>query len=412
MKRYFRNMSFRSPRRDVSWVVLAKSVSWLGDMFAEVALVLRLQSHGHGAGAVAALFIANALPIVLLSGVVGRIVDRFDNRRLLIGSSLAQAAVCVVVASVTSTPAVLGLVALLGAGQAVNAACWQALLATIAEGDALPRAIGRAQAGTTMAGIVAPALSGLLVGLYGARVPLLLDAVAYVLVTAVAMMITTKRSVVPVAEGETRRGGLAIVRTDGLLRPLFILLGLFVLLGSMVNVVEVFLIRETLGASTTWYGVAGASLSGGALAGALLGGRLRGLTTLARGFVASAVLLAVGIVAIGVAPTVGWVLPGAALVGLMNGVLNVTVASLAMSRTRAAERGRVGALLTGVASGTQILAFAAGGALASVFAPREIFVAAGVLGALVPLALGRGLLRSASAAASRPVPVVPEVAAA
>jgi MFS family permease len=98
------------------------------------------------------------------------------------------------------------------------------------------------------------------------------------------------------------------------------------------------------------------------------------------------------------------VLPGAALVGLMNGVLNVTLVSLVMGRTLAAERGRVGALLTGVASGTQILAFAMGGALAEAFAPRQIFVAAGMLGVLVPLALGRGLLRSATAAASTPVP--------
>src|SRR5690348_8109900 len=109
MKRYFRNMSFRSARRDVSLVVLAKSLSWLGDLVAEVALVLRMQSHGYGASAVAALLIANAVPIVLLSGVVGRVVDAVDNRRLLVLSSLAQAVVCAVLANMTAAPAVLGL---------------------------------------------------------------------------------------------------------------------------------------------------------------------------------------------------------------------------------------------------------------------------------------------------------------
>ena len=82
----------------MSLVVLAKSLSWLGDLVAEVALVLRMQSHGYGASAVAALLIANAVPIVLLSGVVGRIVDAVDNRRLLVLSSLAQAMVCAVLA--------------------------------------------------------------------------------------------------------------------------------------------------------------------------------------------------------------------------------------------------------------------------------------------------------------------------
>jgi MFS family permease len=396
MKDYLQSMSFTSSRRDISWVVVAKSLSWLGDEVATVALMLRLQTHGAGAGAVSALLIANALPLVLLSGVVGQLVDRFDNRHLLVISSVAQAAVCGVVAMVQSTPVVLALVAVLGIGQAVNGAAWQALLAAIVDGDALTRAIGHTQVGRTAAGIVAPALSGLLVGLYGARLPLFLDAGAYVLVTGAALLISARRVVAPAVVGEKRRGGLSIVWADDVLRPLVVLLGLFVLLGSMVNVVEVFLIRETLHASTTMYGVSGAALSAGALLGAIGGGRLRGASGLARGFVGSSMLLAVSIAAVGLAPSILWVLPLVALLGAMNGVLNVTLSSLGMSRAVPAERGRVGALISGVASGTQILAFAVGGALTGAFTPREIFVASGVLGLVPLLALGRGLVRSAS----------------
>jgi MFS family permease len=408
-------MSFRSAQRDVWLVIVAKSLSWLGDLVAEVALVLRLQSHGAGAGAVAALLIANALPIVLLSGVVGRLVDGVDNRRLLLVSSLAQAAVCATLALVTAAPAVLGLVALLGAGQAVNNTCWQALLATAAGGDALTGAIGRAQAGQTVAAIAAPALSGVLVGQFGARVPLLLDGAAYVLVATIALAIATRRGAAPAADGAAPRGGLAIVRTDGVLRPLFVLLALFVLLGCMVNVVEVFLVRETLNASTTWYGIAGAAFAVAMLGGALAGGRLRGTATLARSFVGSCLLLSAGLVAVGAAPTIGWLLPGIALVGFMNGVLNVALASLVMGRTSAGSRGRVSALLTGVASGMQILAFAAGGALAAVLEPRTIFVAAGLLGVLVPLLLGPALIRNvgrdAAAASELETVAVPEAVA-
>jgi len=398
-------MSFTSARRDVRWIIVAKSLSWLGDLVATVALVLRLQSHGAGAAAVSALLIANALPLLLLSGVVGQVVDRYDNRRLLVISSLAQAGVCAAVAFVHPTAAVLALVALLGVGQAVNGAAWQALLAAIVDGDDLTRAIGHTQAGRTAAGIAAPALSGLLVGLYGAEVPLLLDAAAYVAVTGAALAIAARRVVAPAAAGTRRRGGLSIVRSDALLRPLLVLLGLFVLLGSMVNVVEVFLIRATLHASTTMYGIAGATLSAGMLAGALLGGRIRGMSGLARGFVGSATVLALSIAAVGVAPTIWWLLPGAALLGAMNGVLNVTLSSLAMARTAADERGRVGALIGGVASGTQIVAYAMGGALAGAFTPREIFVASGVLGVVAPVLLGRAVLRAASATRVSPTAV-------
>jgi MFS family permease len=215
---------------------------------------------------------------------------------------------------------------------------------------------------------------------------------------------------VPTAPGTASRGGLAIVRADGVLRPLFVLVALFVLLGCMVNVIEVFLVRETLHASTTWYGIAGAAFSAGMLVGAVSGGRLRGASALARAFVGACFVLSLGLVAVGLAPVIAWLLPGIVVVGLANGVLNVTLGALAMGRASAEARGRVGALLSGVASGMQILAFAAGGALASVLAPRTIFVAAGALGLCVPLLLGPALIRRTRASAA-PSPALAEAAA-
>jgi MFS family permease len=408
MKHIFRKMSFRSARRDEWLVVGAKSVSWLGDEAALVAMTLRLQSSGHGAGAVAALLIANLVPVALLSGVVGRLLDRRDNRSLLIVSSAAQAVVCVVLAFAGSTWAVLGLVALLGVGQAVNGATWQALLPAIVGRADLPRAIGRVQAGMTIAGVVAPALGGLLVGWYGARVPLLLDAATFLAVTAAALLISTRRVVAAVGSGERPHGGLHIVWTDALLRPLFVLLGIFVLLASMVNVVDVFLVRETLGASTLWYGLAGASFSAGALVGAVFGGRLRGAARLASRFVLAAIVLAAGLALMGTVPSVAWLLPCGVVVGAGNGVLNVTLSSLVMGRARDEERGRIGALLTGVASGTQLAAFVVGGVLAEAFSPRAIFAVAGLLGLVAPVVLGRRLVRSAA----EPVPAAEAPAAA
>jgi MFS family permease len=188
---------------------------------------------------------------------------------------------------------------------------------------------------------------------------------------------------------------LAIVRRDDLLRPLFVLLALFALIGSMVNVVDVFLVRETMHASTTWYGITGAAFAVGALTGAVLASRLSGTSKLARGFVMSAVALALGLCAIGEAPSVLWLLPAAVVTGAGNGVLNVTLASLVMGRIRGEERGRVGALLNGIASGTQLVAFAAGGALASRLSPRTVFELAGGLGLLAPVLFGRQVVRAA-----------------
>jgi MFS family permease len=390
-------MSFTSPRRDLWLVVLAKSVSLLGDELAAVTLLLRLQSHGAQPPAIAALLIAAMLPLLLLAGPVGRLVDRVDSRRLLVTSSLAQGALCVALAYTSGTAAVLGLVAALGVGQAVNGATWQALLPTIVGTEQLPRAIGLSQAGMTIAVIAAPALAGILTGSYGARLPLLLDAASFLAITGAGLFITARRGSAPAEAGATKGGGLRIVRADPLLRMLFGLLALFVTLGAMVNVVDVFLVRETLHASTTWYGLVGATYGLGALTGSLLGGRrLRGQLPLARAFAGAAAALAAGLAAMAVVPNVQFALPVSFGTGAANGVLNLALGSLVMGRAAADARGRVGAVLNGVASGTQLAAFALSGLLAAVLTPREIFALAGLSGLLAPLLFSRRLLRAAA----------------
>lgn len=388
-------MSFTIGGRDVRLAAGARAVSWLGDEVAMVALMLRAQSHGQGAGTVAALLIANAVPLVLLSGVAGRLVDRHDSRRLLVLSSAAQAAVCAVLAYVSPQSAVLALLALLGAGQAINSATWSALLPAIVAPGELPRALGLVSAATTLAGIVAPAVGGLLFGAFGTRVPLLVDAASFLAVLIAALLVRTRRAVKAPGKGK-QHGGLAIVRRDPLLRPLVAMLALFVLLGAMVNVVDVFLVRGTLGASALWYGLAGATYSIGAFAGALGAGRLRGATRLAGGLVAACSVLALGLAAMGLVPSVVWLLPIGVVAGAGNGVLNVTLNSLVFGHTAADERGRVAALVSGVSNGTQLIAFVFGGVLTSALDPRSAFVLAGGCGLLAPVLLGRAVLRAAT----------------
>ena len=105
-------------------------------------------------------------------------------------------------------------------------------------------------------------------------------------------------------------------------------------------------------------------------------------------------------------PDVALVLPVAFAIGAANGVLNLALGSLVMGRAAADARGRVGAVLNGVASGTQLGAYALGGLLAAALTPREIFAAAGLSGLLGPLLFGRRLVRAAA-----PVAIAPATAA-
>jgi MFS family permease len=401
-------MSFTSDplrrNRDLWIAVVARAVSLLGDEAALVALTLRLHDSGSGAWWIAALFVAGMAPLVLLAPIAGTLVDRCDSRVLNVASGLAQTVACVVLVQVHSIPLVLGLVAALGAGQAVNGATWQALLPSIVGTERLPAALGMSQAVRTVAAIAAPAVGGALTGLYGARVPLLVDAATFAAITLAGLLVRTRRHVAQAARPRGRRGGYGIVRDDPVIAALLTTLAMFIVLGAMTNVVEVYLVRDTLHSTATWYGVLGGTWGAGMLLGALVGGRWSSQLALARVVLASTAALSLSMLGYTVAPGVAWLLPVAVAGGAANGLLNLGSSALTMMRAPEHARGRVAAATNGIASAAMIGAFVLGGAMAAIASPRQIFLVAGMLGMLAPLSLGRWLLgacRSTSVDAGR-----------
>src|SRR6266702_251935 len=392
-------MSFTSSplrrNRDLWIAVIARAVSLPGDEAALVALTLRLHDSGAGAWWIAALLVSGMAPLVLLAPIAGALVDRYDSRMLLGWSGVAQTAACLVLVQVHSVPLVLGTVAVLGAGQAVNGATWQALLPSIVGADQLPAAMGMSQAVRTAAGIAAPAVGGALTGLYGARVPLLVDAATFVIVALGGLVVRTRRHVAQTATPRERRRGYTVVRDDPVIAALLTTLAVFIVLGAVVNVVDVYLVRDTLQSTATWYGM---------LLGSLAGGRWTGQLALARVVLASTIALSLSMLGYTVAPGVAWLLPVAVVGGAANGLLNVGAGALVMMRAPEHARGRVSAAAGGVTSAAMIAAFVLGGVLAAFASPRQIFLIAGLLGMLAPLTLGRWLLgacRSAGASTDR-----------
>ena len=142
----------------------------------------------------------------------------------------------------------------------------------------------------------------------------------------------------------------------------------------------------------------------GGRSGGRFGGRFGGQNGLVRLTLVSAIGLALSLAGMGLAPGVVWVLPAVVAGGTCNGLLNLATGSLVGIRSAEAVRGRVAAIVGGVASAGQVGALLLGGMLAAVLGPRQIFVLAGLLGMLVPLVLGRRLLASTRQPASTEQP--------
>ncbi|HEY6761069.1 MAG TPA: hypothetical protein VI318_16345, partial [Baekduia sp.] len=99
------------PRNDLRLLSAGIGVSTAGDSIALVALLLRLRPEG--SGWLAALLAAQLLPTVLLSPVVGQLVDRVETRRVLLTAVCGQAVVAVPLALVSGPAATVALFLLL-----------------------------------------------------------------------------------------------------------------------------------------------------------------------------------------------------------------------------------------------------------------------------------------------------------
>ena len=391
--------------RDFLVALTGRSVSVFGDEVALVALTLRLQAAGAHPQEVALLLGAGLVPFVLLAGVAGRLVDSADSRHILVAVTLGQACCCIPLIFTGNAAVMIALVALLGCGAAFTQATWQALIPRVVGEDNIGAAISAQQTTVTLASVAAPAVSGLLCAAFGTGVPLALDAVTFGAMTIAAATVRTRRSGPIQAGAHGERGGWAVLRADPLLAPLVTSLAAFVLLGMMTNVVTVFLVRETLHAGAGWYGGLEALWMLGIVAGALASGRMTADAGRARAALAGAGLISLALFGYGLAPAVALVVPAAVLGGVGNGIVNVCVATLVMTRTDERVRGRVSAALGAVLQGASVASLVIGGALAAVLDPRQIFLLAGGLGAVVT-AVATAAVTGSGRAASAPVPDV------
>jgi MFS family permease len=392
-------------RRDLVISLVGRAVSTFGDGVALIALILRLQADGAHPYEVGLLMAAGTVPLLLLARPVGRLVDAHDSRRLLVAGGLAEVAATVPLIFLHSVLPIVLLAVVLGATTSVTGATWSALVPRIVGEDHLAEAVSAQQALSALVMVGAPAVGGLLAGAFGSGVALAIDAATYVVVTAAAALVRTRR--VPerahsVDAPSGARSGFAILRGDPVLAQLLAGVALVVLLVGMVDVVLVYLVREVLHAGGIWYGVTEASWMAGIVVGAVAAGRIGTERGRIRATIGGAALACAGVACYAVAPAAWILVPISVLGGVGNGYAASCMSTLLMSRTPDSARGRVSAAANAVLNSAQGASLLLGGVVAIALSPRAIAAVAGLLGMA---AAGFVAVTTASRTAGRPAAV-------
>lgn len=375
--------------RDVWIAADSSAITGMGSFLVMTTLLLTLQEEGHGGLAVSALIIAESLPVVALAALTGRLADRVDSRLLLLIAGAVQVVSCFALSSASGLGLRIGLLTLVFCGTAIAQPVRQALLMTMVTRDDLPKASGITQTASTAGMVAGPALAGFAQDGLGTQMTLRAAAVAFGATIVAALLLRTRRGGVHTSSaGQSEQ---APARMDGLLR--LVTIGFAVVVGAVaaVNVVDVFLVKDTLGASSSAYGVITSMWTAGMIAGTWVTARLikraaDDAAIVVWAFVSLAftcTIVAVG----GHSPSIAMLIPLWLVGGALNGAENVQVFTVFGRRAPAHARGRLSARLNAAVQGAALLGYAGGGFALEVWTPRQILTGAGVAGVVAVIAL-------------------------
>jgi MFS family permease len=259
----------------------ANTISNIGSWAQRVAqdwLVLELTQSGIYLGIVTAI---QFTPFLLFSLHGGAFADRFDKRKLLIGTNAlgafsAMALGILVMTNLVELWHVFALAAVLGISTAIDAPVRQTFAADIVGQDDLPNAVSLNSANFNAGRLVGPALSGLLIAAFGTGPSFLFNGISYLFAIGALMAMNEKEFFYQErAKSKTNvREGLhyALARPDIYVVMLIVFfLGTF---GLNFQIFNALMATKEFGKGPAAYGLLGTFVAIGSFSGAIASARL------------------------------------------------------------------------------------------------------------------------------------------
>jgi MFS family permease len=386
----------RSP--SFGYLFFATAGSSVGTYLAAVALVLQIKELTESGEWIAALLIADFLPIVVIGLLLGPLIDRVSRRWLMIAADLVRCGVFAVLPFVDTATGLVVLAAVTGVATGFFFPAANAAIPNLVPEEELANANSLTVTIDTLAMTVGPVAGALLFAAWGPSVPYALNAVTFLLSAVLVSRIPDRklRSEDPLTRGHWRdvADGVKLVLTAKPLRTVLVVWNVALLGSGGVNVAEVFFAKDTLDAGNVGFGALVAASGVGLALGSFLSAPSLGRVGLRRNYVGSLVLMGVGWGAAALSPTI-WL----AVVFVIGGAAGngaVVVCNRLLVQRGAPDQYRGRALATIMSSNYAVLgvAMAAAGILIDAFGARAVWIAAGIIylvAAFVALVLTRWL---------------------
>ncbi|GAA1241322.1 MFS transporter [Kitasatospora nipponensis] len=381
-------------------LVVGQGTSEFGNSFQVVTLPLLVYSFAGGARQLSLVVAAYGACRLLATPLGGILADRVGAWRVMmaadLGRLLATAALVAVAALRVHDLWLVGvLAALVGLGAGLFLPAAWAITPRLLPAEQLQAGNSLSSTVNFTAGLIGPALAGLVVAWLDPAVALGVDAASFAVSAATLLMIGRGPFVAP-APDVARRAGvprnfLALLRESRLLRSvLTVTVVANLTMGGMSRVALPSLATHDLAVGAIGLGALLAVFTGGSLVGALLVAGLTGLRSRGRTAIQCGLLMGVAVLLIPFAALPG-ALVGLFVAGTASTVTNVLIVTGIQKQTPPELLARVMAAVTFCALAVFPLSAVVVGAAVSAFGSRGVFVATGLC---LLAAFGYALTRS------------------
>lgn len=390
-----------APLRHRSYRLLfaGQVVSDLGDWLDFLALIaLVVYRWNLGAGALASLSVAVALPFAVIAPFSGVLADRLSRKTLMIVADLGRALMVLGLVFAPNLYTVLGLVFFKAVFSTFFSPARQATIASVVPKDDLLAANSLSQLSFQLTKILGPVLGGLLVAAAGPRAAFMVDAATFLVsVLFIAQLPSLAPVTKTVEEADEPEPGFWREFNEGLVY-LFHHRTLLMAVGSMAAALFIIftfdslgvLALRALGIGEALFGLAVGSIGVGTALGAIAigqwGKRLNPFTTMGIGQIGGGIVVAIlgAAVMFHARGTGAWVIVYM-LIGASAAAVFVPYGYVIQVETPPELMGRVFASASGIQTVFQLMAPPLGAVLAEIWGVGFVFTAAGIALALLGL---------------------------
>jgi len=334
---------------------LAQLISQSGDYVFSVALIWLVLKLTGSAFAVGLMVTGTVLPRVLLGPFLGVFVDRWDRRRTLVLTNVAEGVVVALLSGLVllgydSVPVLFGIVLLLGAGGTMVRVTSTAYVPTVVPLEDLPPANGLLSLSGSLNQIVGLSLGGVIVALVGVELPIEYDALSFfaaaLLLLAIPVALSAGR--VPRAASSRRfwhefSEGFHFIRSHTFVIDLLIIGIIANFFGNGIFALFAPFAVFVLHGSAATYGLLGAGVAAGSLGGALAIGKVDLHRTAGRYLFIGGVVFGAAILVLGITTHLPEAFGLMLLLGVSLAVINLPISVVLQAKIPTEILGRVGA---------------------------------------------------------------------